>query len=64
MTMYKLQQLNVVKVVETDAARDDLIARGFVDVAGAKSSPRAAAEATEEKTEKPPTKRRASAKAR
>lgn len=60
--MYKLQQLNVVKVVETDAARDDLIARGFVDVAGA--NPRAAAVATEEKTEKPPTKRRASAKAR
>ena len=31
--MYKLQNLNVIKVVETKSARDYLLARGYVEIA-------------------------------
>ena len=30
--MYKLQKLNVIKVVETKSARDYLLARGYVEI--------------------------------
>ena len=30
--MYKLQNLNVIKVVETKSARDYLLARGYVEI--------------------------------
>lgn len=30
--MYKLQKLNVIKVVDTKSARDYLLARGYVEI--------------------------------
>ncbi|MBS5890657.1 MAG: hypothetical protein KIB45_06205 [Negativicoccus succinicivorans] len=39
--MYKLQKLNVIKVVDTKSARDYLLARGYVEIAAPAPKPAA-----------------------
>ncbi|MBB6476994.1 hypothetical protein HNR45_000016 [Negativicoccus succinicivorans] len=41
MNMYKLQNLNVIKVVDTKSARDYLLARGYVEIAAPAPKPAA-----------------------
>lgn len=37
--MFKLQNLNVIKVVDTKSARDYLLARGYVEIAAPAPKP-------------------------
>lgn len=60
---FKLKMLNVVKVTDSEAARDGLIAQGFTDVTGVKAAPAAPAAADEQEAAAPKrTARRAKAR--
>ena len=50
---FKLKMLNVVKVTDSEAARDGLIAQGFTDVTGVKVTPAAPAAADEQEAAAP-----------
>lgn len=59
--MYKLQNLNVIKVVETKSARDYLLARGYVEITA--PAPKPAPEPAPEPAPKPAPKQTARKKA-